>query len=56
MQIEHLSNEAAIDVLKYEIRMEKLREKIMIKKPQTFPEAMVITTKLIDLDKDRREI
>ena len=35
--------------------MTKLWEKIMTKKPQTFPEAMAITTKLIDLDKDLRD-
>ena len=55
IQIEHLSNEAAIDTLKYGTKIGKLREKIMTKKPQTFPKAMVIATKLIDLDKDLRD-
>ena len=55
MQIEHLSSEAAIDALKYGTKMAKLREKIMTKKPQTFPEAMAIATKLIDLDEDLRD-
>ena len=56
IQIEHLSNEAAIDALKYGTKMGKLRDKIIIKKPQTFSEVMDIATKLIDLDEDRRDI
>ena len=52
MQIEHLSSKAAINALKYDTKMGKLRDKIMTKKPQTFPEAMVIATKVIDLDED----
>ena len=56
MQIEHLSNESAIDALKFRTKMGKLRDKITIKKLYTFPEAMAITTKLIDLDEDRRDM
>ena len=52
MQIEHLSNEVAIDVLKYETKMGKLRDKIMTKKLQTFSKIMAIVTKLIDLDEE----
>ena len=33
MQIEYLSNEAAIDALKYGTKMGKLRDKITTKKP-----------------------
>ena len=56
MQIEHLSNESAIDALKFGTKLRKLRDKITTKKPQTFPEAMEIATKLIDLDEDRRDM
>ena len=56
MQIEHLSDESAIDALKFGTKLRKLRDKITTKKPQTFPEAMAIATKLIDLDEDRREM
>ena len=56
MQIEHLSNESAIDALKFGTKLRKLRDKITTKKPQTFPEAMAIATKLIDLDEDKRDM
>ena len=56
MQIEHLSNELAIDALKFGTKLRKLRDKITTKKPQTFSEAMAIATKLIDLDEDRRDM
>ena len=56
MQIEHLSNESAIDALKFGTKMTKLRDKITTNKPYTFPEAMAIATKLIDLDEDRRDM
>ena len=56
MQIEHLSNKAAIDALKFGTKMGKLRDKITTKKLQTFLEAMAIATKLIDLDEDRRDM
>ena len=51
-----MSNKVAIDALKYSTKMEKLRDKIMTKKPQTFPEAMAIITRLIYLDEDRRKM
>ena len=56
MQIEYLSNEVALDALRYGTKMGKLKDKIMMKKSQTFPEAMAIATKLIDLIKVRREM
>ena len=56
MQIKHLSNEAAIDALKFGTKLEKLRDKITIKKAQTFLEAMAIVTTPIDLDKDIRDM
>ena len=56
MQIEHLSNEVAIDALKFGTKMGKLKDNITTKKPQTFPDAMAIATKLIDLDENRRNM
>ena len=56
MQIEHLSNESAVDALKFKTKLRKLRNKITTKKPQTFSEVMAIATKLINLDEDRRDM
>ena len=56
MQIEHLSNESAIDALKFGTKMGKLRDKITIRKSHTFLEAMAIAAKLINLDEDRRDM
>ena len=51
-----MSNESAVNALKFGTKLRKLRDKITTKKPQTFLEAMAIATKLINLDEDRREI
>ena len=51
-----MSNESAVDALKFGTKLRKLQDKITTKKPQTFPEAMAIATKLIDLDEDRRDM
>ena len=54
MQIENLSDEVAIEAMKNERRIGKLKDKIMTKKPTTFSEVMSMAMKLIKLDEDRR--
>ena len=48
MQIENLSDEVAIEVMKNETWLGKLKEKIMTKEPKTFSEVMSMAIKLIN--------
>ena len=54
IQIENLSDETAIEVIKNGKRLGKLKDKIMIKEPKNFSEVMVMAIKLIKMDEDRR--
>ena len=54
MQIENLSDETAIKAMKNGTWLGKLKDDIMIEEPSTFFEVMVMATKLIKMDEDRR--
>ena len=54
MQIEKLNDETTIEAMKNGMRLGKLKDKIMNKEPTTFSEVMVMATKLIKMDEDRR--
>ena len=54
MRIQNLSDETAIEALKNGTRLGRLKDDIMVKKPDTFTKAMALATRLIDMDEDRR--
>ena len=54
MRIQNLSDEITIEALKNRTRLGRLKDDIMVKKPATFTKDMVLATRLIDMDEDRR--
>ena len=54
MKIQNLSDETAIEAMKNGTRLGRLKDDIMVQEPSTFTEAMVMATKLIKMDEDRR--
>ncbi|XP_050207596.1 uncharacterized protein LOC126657019 [Mercurialis annua] len=56
VQIEHLNHDTAIEAMKMGTRFERLRDKILMKKPSTFQELMAIAHKYVELDEARRTL
>ncbi|XP_050217585.1 uncharacterized protein LOC126668425 [Mercurialis annua] len=56
VQIEHLNHDTAIEAMKMGTRYERLRDKILMKKPSTFQELMAIAHKYVELDEARRTL
>ena len=54
MQIQNLSDETAIEALKNGTRLGRLKDDILVQEPSTFTEVMMMATKLIKMDEDRR--
>ncbi|XP_050222521.1 uncharacterized protein LOC126672612 [Mercurialis annua] len=56
VQIENLNHDTAIEAMKIGTRFEELRDKILMKKPTTFQDLMLIAHKYVELDEARRTL
>ena len=54
MRIQSLSDETAIEAMKNETRLGRLKDDIMVYEPSAFTEVMAMATKLIKMDEDSR--
>ncbi|XP_050222519.1 uncharacterized protein LOC126672609 [Mercurialis annua] len=56
VQIENLNHDTAIEAMKMGTKFEELRDKILMKKPTTFQDLMLIAHKYVELDEARRTL
>ncbi|XP_050229128.1 uncharacterized protein LOC126678270 [Mercurialis annua] len=56
VQIENLNHDTAIEAMKIGTRFKELRDNILMKKPTTFQDLMLIAHKYVELDEARRTL